>query len=60
MSGKIAVRLIANSHRKLIVSEPLLSPAAHSPPTAPEAAFVLAAEIASRNVHKPSVLFTTS
>src|SRR6266849_2697772 len=39
---------------KLIVSTPAL-PAAHSPAIPPEAVFVLAAVIASRRVHTPSL-----
>jgi hypothetical protein len=42
-----------------IVSEPL-PPAAHSPTAPPDAALLFAAVTASRNVHKPSLAFTTS
>ena len=42
-----------------IVSE-LLLPATHSPAAAPEAVFELAASIASRRVHNPSVPLVTS
>ena len=45
---------------RLIVSVPSLLPAAHSPATAPDAVFVFAAMIASRNVHRPSALFAAS
>ena len=45
---------------RLIVSESLALPAAHSPAVAPEAVSELAAVIASRRVHKPSLLFSTS
>ena len=41
------------------ISGPLALPAAHSPATEPEATSVFAAVIASRRVHKPSVLFET-
>ncbi len=43
-----------------IASEPTLLPARHSPAVAPEAALLLAAAIASRKVHKPSVPFASS
>ena len=43
-----------------IVSEPSMLPAAHSPATAPDAVFVLAAMTASRKVHKPSALLAVS
>ena len=43
-----------------IVSEPSTRPAAHSPATAPDAVFVLAAMMASRKVHKPSALLAAS
>ena len=42
----------------VIVSAPL--PAAHSPAAAPDAVSVLAAMIASRNVHCPSLELTVS
>jgi hypothetical protein len=45
---------------KSIVSDPLLLPATHSPGVAPETVFVLAAVIASRKVHKPSLPFAAS
>src|SRR5262245_31440829 len=60
MSGNAPVRLIVPFTEKLIVSEPLPLPAAHSPATRPDAVFVLAAVIASRKVHKPSVPSETS
>jgi hypothetical protein len=60
MSGSALARLIVLVTEKLIVSEPLLLPAAHSPAIAPDAVFVLAAVIASRKLHNPSVLLTTS
>lgn len=60
MSGKTLVRLIVPVTEKLIVSESLLLPAAHSPGIRPDAMFVLAAVIASRKVHNPSALFATS
>ena len=61
MFGSTLVKVIApvNAVRS-IVSEPLLLPAAHSPAVAPDAVLVLAAVIASRKVHKPSVPFVTS
>lgn len=43
-----------------IVSESLLLPATHSPVVAPEEVLVLAAMIASRKAHNPSVPFATS
>src|SRR5262249_4424008 len=43
----------------LIVSTPPLEPAAHSPAAPPEAAFVLAALIASISVQAPSVALVT-
>ena len=43
-----------------IKSAPLLLPAAHSPPTTPEARLLFAAVIASRNVHKPSAPLAAS
>ena len=43
-----------------MLSEPSLFPAAHSPATAPDAALVFAAMIASRKVHASSALFATS
>jgi hypothetical protein len=43
-----------------IASELLLLPAIHSPGAAPEDVLLLAAVIASRKVHKPSVPFATS
>src|SRR5712692_4267777 len=60
MSGNAVVRFIVPVTEKLIVSEPLLLPAAHSPAIAPEARLVLAAVIASRKVHNPSLIFATS
>jgi len=60
MSGNVDARLMVPVTAMLIVSAPLLLPAAHSPAAAPEAALVLAAVIASRSVHKPSLLFATS
>lgn len=52
--------LIVPVTEKLIVSEPLPLPAAHSPAAAPDAMLLLAAVIASRRVHKPSVPSATS
>lgn len=60
MFGRALVKSIVPETVKLIVSEPLLSPAAHSPAVAPETVLVLAAVMASCNVHSPSVLFATS
>ena len=45
---------------KLIKSDTLLLPAAHSPAVAPEAVLLFAAVIASRKVHKPSLAFAAS
>ena len=61
MVGSTLVKVIVpvNAMRS-IVSEPLLLPAAHSPAVAPDVVLVLAAVIASRKVHKPSVPFATS
>jgi hypothetical protein len=58
--GKAPVRLIVPVTEKLIVSDPLLLPATHSPTAAPDAALLLAAVMASRNVHKPSLAFAAS
>src|SRR5207253_3424511 len=58
--GSAVARSIVPVTEKLIVSEPLLLPAAHSPAAAPEATLLFAAVIASRSVHKPSVPFATS
>src|SRR5438067_13832911 len=62
MSGNTLVKSTfpCNVTAKLMVSEPLLLPAAHSPGSNPDAVFVLAAAIASRKVHLPSMLFATS
>ena len=58
--GNAPVRLIVPLTEKLIVSDPLLLPATHSPAVTPDAVLLFAAVIASRKVHKPSVLFATS
>jgi hypothetical protein len=59
--GKARLRVIVpETPVRTIASEPVLVPAAHSPAAKPEAALVLAAVIASRKVHKPSLLLTTS
>jgi len=60
MSGRALVRLIVPFTLKVIVSETLLLPARHSPAVAPDPALLLAAPMASRNVHKPSPPFATS
>src|SRR2546421_3716559 len=56
----MARSIVPETPVRSIVSEPLLLPATHSPATAPEAALLLAAVIASRNVQKPSLLLATS
>lgn len=43
-----------------MVSEPSLLPAAHSPATPPDAILLFAAVMASRRVHKPSLVLATS
>src|SRR5688572_20225058 len=59
--GSVPFRLIDPvTPARLIVSEPSLLPAAHSPAAGPEAVLVFAAMIASRKVHSPSPLFETS
>src|SRR5437588_534918 len=58
--GSAAVRSIIPVTEMLIVSAPLLLPAAHSPIVAPDAALLFAAVIASRKVHNPSLLLATS
>ena len=58
--GSAVTRSIVPVTEKLIVSESLLLPAAHSPIVAPDAALLFAEVIASRRVHKPSLLFVTS
>src|SRR5215510_8975794 len=61
MSGNADVRVtVPTTPVRSIASDPLGLPAAHSPAITPDAVFVLAAVIASRKVHNPSVLFTTS
>jgi len=61
MSGSALVKVIVPVMLVIsIVSEPLLIPAAHSPGVDPEAVLLFAAVIASRKVHKPSALLTTS
>jgi hypothetical protein len=56
MIGSADVRLMVPlTPVRSIMSEPLALPAAHSPATAPEAALLFAAVIASRKVHKPSL-----
>ena len=51
----LPIRLIVPVTEKTIVSESSELPARHSPVVAPDAALLLAAKIASRKVHKPSV-----
>jgi hypothetical protein len=61
MDGNALSRVIVpDTPLSSTVSEPLLLPAAHSPPTAPEDVLLLAELIASRRVHKPSVPFAAS
>jgi hypothetical protein len=61
MFGSTLVKVIVPVNPvRSIVSESLLLPATHSPAAAPEDVSLLAAVIASRKVHKPSVPFATS
>ena len=61
MSGNALPRVIMPvTPLRSIVSESLGPPAPHSPAVAPDSMFELAAVIASRRVHKPSLLFATS
>jgi hypothetical protein len=54
------LKMIVPVTENVIVSEALALPATHSPATAPEATLLLAAMIASRNVHKPSLALAAS
>ena len=60
ISGSAPAKLIVPVTEKLIASDPLLTPATHSPAIAPDGALVFAAVIASRKVHKPSLLDTSA
>src|SRR5688572_29562204 len=61
MAGSaLAMVIIPVTPVRLIMSASLVLPATHSPAAIPEAMFELAAVIASRNVHKPSLLFAKS
>src|SRR5262245_46792043 len=55
ITNELVEMLIVPTTLKVMVSVPLLLPAAHSPAAAPEGALVFAAAIASRKVHLTSL-----
>ena len=61
ISGSAVVNVIEPDNPvRSMVSEPSLLPAAHSPATPPDAKLLFAAVMASRRVHKPSLVLATS